>query len=51
MSNLAYEISVLVHNQCKDVPHDIGLQVWKLIDIEIHNLKTLKDEAEKGGEG
>lgn len=29
--DLALEMSKLVHNQCKDVPHNIGLQLVKLI--------------------
>ena len=41
---LALEMSKLVHNECKDVPHDIGL---KLIEIvAIHTDTDIQDFAE-----
>jgi hypothetical protein len=29
---LALKINRLIHNECKDVPHDIGFRIVKLID-------------------
>jgi hypothetical protein len=31
---LALKINRLIHNECKDVPHDIGLRIMELIDNE-----------------
>ena len=36
----ALEISRLVHDLCKDVPHDIGLTIEKIIYKYENNLST-----------
>jgi hypothetical protein len=30
--DLAIELSKLVHNECKDVPHDIGIRLIRIVE-------------------
>jgi len=36
VADIAVEVSRLIHDQCKDVPHDIGLQVLQVICDRYH---------------
>ena len=45
--NLALEISRLVHNECKDVPHDIGLRIVELVEAHQHTKGLIKHEMEQ----
>ena len=40
--DLALKINRLVHNECKDVPHDIGMRIVELINC--HNFQQLPSE-------
>lgn len=37
---LALKINRLVHNECKDVPHDIGLRIEELVRLHQSKLKN-----------
>jgi hypothetical protein len=37
---LALKINRLVHNECKDVPHDIGIRIEKLVRLHQSELKN-----------
>ena len=37
---LALKINKLVHNECKDVPHDIGLRIEELVRLHQSELKN-----------
>jgi predicted Zn-ribbon and HTH transcriptional regulator len=37
---LALKINRLVHNECKDVPHDIGLRIEELVRLHQSELKN-----------
>ena len=38
---LALKINRLVHNECKDVPHDIGIRIEELVRLHQSELKIL----------
>ena len=37
---LALKINRLVHNECKDVPHDIGIKIEELVRLHQSELKN-----------
>jgi len=37
---LALKINRMVHNECKDVPHDIGLRIEELVRLHQSELKN-----------
>lgn len=37
---LALKINRLVHNECKDVPHDIGIRIEELVRLHQSELKN-----------
>ena len=37
---LALKINRMVHNECKDVPHDIGLRIEELVRLHQRELKN-----------
>jgi hypothetical protein len=37
---LALKINRLVHNECKDVPHDIGLKIEELVRVHQSELNS-----------
>jgi hypothetical protein len=38
---LALKINRLVHNECKDVPHDIGIRIEELVRVHQSELKNI----------
>ena len=45
---LALKINKLVHNECKDVPHDIGLRIEELVRLHQSELKNCSIPAVMG---
>jgi len=43
--DLALKINRVVHNECKDVPHDIGLRIEELIRVYRNN--NYRSKAQK----
>jgi hypothetical protein len=41
---LALELSKVAHNECKDVPHDIGLRLLKVVKQHL-NLRSVKNNV------
>jgi len=37
---LALEINRMIHNECKDVPHDIGARIMELIEKDATKNKS-----------
>ena len=42
MSTLLHRVTKLIHEQCKDAPHDIGLQIVELIENEMFANKGIE---------
>ncbi len=43
--SLALKINKLIHDECKEVPHDIGVRIMELVERELKKeLKELSKE-------
>ena len=42
---LALKINRMVHNECKDVPHDIGLRIEELVRLHQSDIDAVVQQA------